>query len=198
MYIIMNQKHIWVFSLVTDVILHMIVSLLDNVFGSTLKRCFTISIWSWFHSLNNICPSNTWNSLKSCLILSVQIGFKLSLINSDGENTMTGWHRGVVTLLENECNHLVLQTLCIPHLFDIVVKNVTQDVLDQAFYKVVNAYSIHLWMQQNLIIDFRSKFLKDTTCWVAFSSILHWFFQNYYRLMIHNAAKRTVQAPLGM
>jgi len=43
-----------------------------------------------------------------------------------------------------------------------------------------------------------SKCPKDTTRWVAFGSILHWLLQNYRRLMIHNAAKRLVQASLEM
>jgi hypothetical protein len=81
---------------------------------------------------------------------------------------------------------------------DIVVKNATQDVLDQAFYKVAHAYFVHLRVQQNLITDMGSKCLKDTTRWVAFGSILHWLLQNYRRLMIHNAAKRHVQVPSEM
>jgi hypothetical protein len=81
---------------------------------------------------------------------------------------------------------------------DIVVKNAMQDVLDQAFYKVAHAYSVHLRMQQNLIMDMGSKCPKNTTRWVAFGSILHWLLQNYRRLMIHNAVKCLVQAPSEM
>jgi len=53
-------------------------------------------------------------------------------------------------------------------------------------------------VQQYLITDMGSKCPKDTTRWVAFGSILHWLLQNYRRLMIHNAAKRLVQASLEM
>jgi hypothetical protein len=81
---------------------------------------------------------------------------------------------------------------------DIVVKNATQDVLDQAFYKVAHAYFVHLRVQQNLITNMGSKCPKDTTRWVAFGSILHWLLQNYRRLMIHKAAKCLVQAPSEM
>jgi hypothetical protein len=103
---------------------------------------------------------------------------KLISINSDGENTMTNRHGGVVTLLEKECNNLVLRIWCVSHQLDIVVKNATQDDLDQAFYKVAHAYSVHLQVQQNLITDMGSKCMKDTMCWVAFGSILHWLLQN--------------------
>jgi uncharacterized lipoprotein YddW (UPF0748 family) len=43
-----------------------------------------------------------------------------------------------------------------------------------------------------------SKCPKDTARWVAFGNIPHLLLQNYRRLMIHNAAKRPVQAPLEM
>jgi hypothetical protein len=98
---------------------------------------------------------------------------KLISISFDGENTMTGRHKGVVTLLEKECNNHVLRIWCVPHRLDIVVKNATQDVLDQAFYKVAHAYFVHLRVPQNLITDMGSKCPKDTTRWVAFGSILH-------------------------
>jgi hypothetical protein len=98
---------------------------------------------------------------------------KLISISSDGVNTMTGRHGGVATLLKKECDNPVLQIWCVPHQLDIVVKNAMQDVLDQTFYKVTHAYSIHLRVQQNLITDMGSKCPKDTTRWVAFGSILH-------------------------
>ncbi len=123
---------------------------------------------------------------------------KLISISSDGENTMIGQHGGVVTLLEKECNNPVLRIWCVPHQLDIVIKNAMLDVLDQAFYKVAHAYFVHLRMQQNLITDMGSKCPKDTMCWVAFGSILHWLLQNYRRLMIHNAAKRLVEVPSEM
>jgi hypothetical protein len=50
--------------------------------------------------LNNVSPS--WRE-------------KVISISSDGENTMTGRHAGVVTLLENECSNLVLHIWCVPH-----------------------------------------------------------------------------------
>jgi hypothetical protein len=92
---------------------------------------------------------------------------------------MTDQHEGVVTLLEKECNNPMLRIWHVPHQLDIVVKNATQDVLDQAFYKVAHAYSVHIRMQQNLITDMGSKCPKDTMRWVAFGSILHWFLHNY-------------------
>jgi hypothetical protein len=196
---IMNQKHVWVFSLAADASSHMGVSLLDQriricvegvfynlhmVLVPFFERHLAINYVKLIKTmLDTLCPN--WRS-------------KLISISSDGENMMTGRHGGVVTLLEKECNNPVLQIWCVPHQLDIVVKNATQDVLDQAFCKVAHAYSVHLRVQQNLITDMGSKCPKDTTRWVAFGSILHWLLQNYRRLMIHNAAKHPVQAPLEM
>jgi hypothetical protein len=191
---IMNQKLVWAFSLAADVSSHMGVSLLDQriricvegvlynlhmVLVPFFERHLAINYVKLIKTmLDTLCPN--WHS-------------KLISISSDEENTMTGRHGGVVTLLEKECNNPVLQIWCIPHQLDIVVKNATQDVLDQAFYKVAHAYSVHLRVQQNLITDMGSKCPKDTTRWVAFGSILHWLLQNYRRLMIHNTVKRPVQ-----
>jgi hypothetical protein len=171
---IMNQKHVWAFSLAADASLHMGVSLLNQRIQICVEGVFYnlhMVLVPFFEQhlavnyvkliktmLDTFCPN--WRS-------------KLISISSYGENTMTGRHGGVVTLLEKECNNPVLRIWCVPHQLDIVVKNATQDVLDQAFYKVTHAYSVHLRMQQNLITDMGSKCPKDTTRWVAFGSILH-------------------------
>lgn len=106
-------------------------------------------------------------------ILCSDLSSKLILIRSDGENTMIDRHRVVLTLLKKECNNHVLRIYCVSHQLDIVVKNATQDILDQTFYKVPHDYFVHLRVQQNLIIDMGVKCPKDTTRWVAFGSILH-------------------------
>jgi hypothetical protein len=92
---------------------------------------------------------------------------------------MTGQHTGVVTLLENECSNPVLHIWCVPHQLDIVVKNATHGVLDEAFYKVAHVFFVHLRVQQIFIIEMGSKCPKDTTWWVAFGSILHWLLEHF-------------------
>jgi hypothetical protein len=114
---------------------------------------------------------------------------KVISISLDGENTMTGRHAGVVTLLENECLNPVLRIWCVPHQLNIVVKNATHGVLDEAFYKVAHAFSVHLCAQQIFITEMGSKCSKDTTRWVAFGNILHWLLEHCHRLMIHVADK---------
>jgi hypothetical protein len=102
---------------------------------------------------------------------------------------MTSRHAYVVTLLENECSNIVLRIWCVPHQLDIVVKNATHGVLDEAFYKITHAFSVHLCAQQILITKMGSKCLKDTTRWVAFDSILRWLLEHCHQLMIHVADK---------
>jgi len=190
---IINQKHVWAFSLAADANLHMGVSLLNQriricvegvlynlhmVLVPFFERHLAVNYMKLIKTmLDTLCPY--WRS-------------KLISISFDGENTMTGRHGGVVTLLEKECNNHVLRIWFVPHQLDIVIKNAAQDVLDEAFNKVAHAYSVHLRVQQNLITDMGSKCPKDTTRWVAFGSILHWLIQNYRQLMIHNAAKLPV------
>jgi hypothetical protein len=91
---------------------------------------------------------------------------------------MIGRHTGVVTLLENEWSNPVLRIWCVPHQLDIVVKNATHGVLDEAFYKVAHALSVHLRAQQILITEMGSKCPKDMTRWVAFDSILRWLLEH--------------------
>jgi hypothetical protein len=108
---------------------------------------------------------------------------------------MTSRHAGVVTLLENECLNHVFRIWCVPHQLNIVVKNATHGVLDEAFYKVAHAFSVHLRAQQILVTKMGSKCPKDMMRWVAFDSILHWLLEHRRRLMIHVVDKRSVQAP---
>jgi hypothetical protein len=144
---IMNQKHVWAFSLAVAASSHIGVSLLDQriricvegvlynlhmVLVPFFERHLAINYVKLIKTIfDTLCPD--WRS-------------KLISISSNKENTMTSQHGRFVTLLEKECNNHVPRIWCVPHQLDIVVKNATQDVLDQVFYKVAHAYSIHLQM----------------------------------------------------
>jgi hypothetical protein len=78
---------------------------------------------------------------------------KVISISSDGENTMTGRHAGVVTLLEKKCSNPVLHIWCVPHQLELLVKKATHGVLDEAFYKTAHAFSVHLRAEPNLIME---------------------------------------------
>jgi hypothetical protein len=50
---------------------------------------------------------------------------KLMSMLIDGENTMTGCHRGIVTQCKQAAKFSVLHIWCVPHHIDIVIKNTT-------------------------------------------------------------------------
>ncbi len=171
----MNKKHVWAFSLAVDANSHMGVFLFDQ----RIRICVEGVLYNLHMVLvpffERHLAVNYVKLIKTMLdTLCHYWHSKLISISFNKDNMMTGRHRGVVTLLKKECNNPMFQIWCVPHQLDIVINNATEDVLDQAFYKVAHAYSVHLRVQQNLIADMGSKCPKDTTRWVAFGSILHW------------------------
>ncbi|KAH9570425.1 hypothetical protein CY35_02G039600 [Sphagnum magellanicum] len=174
---VLTDPAVWAFSLAADANIHLGVPLLDQQI--------------------HVCVKGMLYNLHLVLVpfFKQHIREKVISISSDGENTMTSRHAGVVTLLENECLNHVFRIWCVPHQLDIVVKNATHGVLDEAFYKVAHAFSVHLRAQQILVTKMGSKCPKDMMRWVAFDSILHWLLEHRRRLMIHVVDKRSVQAP---
>lgn len=81
---------------------------------------------------------------------------------------------------------------CVPHQLDIVVKNTTNGILNERFYKTAHTFSVHLCDQQNLITDMSSKCSKDTTRYIAFDRMLSWLLQHCRQMMEHFADKRLV------
>ncbi len=193
---VLTDPAVWAFSPAADASTHLGVPLLDQrirvcVKGVLYNLHFILVPFFKRHTVQN------YVKLIKILLNTVSPSWreKVISISSDGENTMTGRHTGVVTLLENECSNLVLHIWCIPHQPNIVVKNATHGVLDEVFYKVAHAFSVHLRAHQILITEMGSKCPKDMTWWVAFGSILRWLLEHRCRLMIHVADKRPVQAP---
>jgi hypothetical protein len=193
---VLTDLAIWVFSLAADVSTHLGVPLLDQ----RIRVCMKGVLYNLHLILVPFFERHTaQNYVKLIKILlntmSPSWHEKVISISSDGENTMTGRHASVVTLLENECSNLVLRIWCVPHQLDIVVKNATHGVLDEAFYKVAHVFFVHFRAQQILITEMGSKCPKDTMQWVAFDSILRWLLEHHHQLTIHVADKRPVQAP---
>lgn len=193
---VINHPLVWAFSLAADASTHLGVPLLDQ----RIRVCLDGVLYNlhlllvpFFERHTAINYVKLMTTLLDCMYSSWRD--KTISISSDGENTMTGRHGGVVTLLEKECSNPVLRIWCVPHQLDIVVKNATKGVLDGAFYKIAHAFSVHLRTQQNLITEMGSKCPKDTTRWIAFGKMLKWKLQQRRRLMAYVADKRPVQAP---
>jgi hypothetical protein len=113
---VLTNPAVWAFSLVADASTHLGVPLLNQricmcvrgvlynlhlVFVPFFERHTTQNYVKFIKILlNTVSPS--WCE-------------KVISISLDGENTMTGRHASVVTLLENECLNLVLRIWCVPH-----------------------------------------------------------------------------------
>ncbi|CAK9190172.1 unnamed protein product [Sphagnum troendelagicum] len=62
---------------------------------------------------------------------------KFIFVLTDGKNTMTRCHRGVVTRLEQAAKFSVLCIWCVPHQIDNVIKNATTLPQDGQWIEVV-------------------------------------------------------------
>jgi hypothetical protein len=119
-------------------------------------------------------------------------------VSSDGENTMTGRHSGVQTLLAQQTTNSILRIVCVPHQCDLVIKKVTKEMDDENVYKTAHTFSVHLGAQANLVTDMKSKCPKDTTRWLAFGKLLDWMLDQRVCLLEHIESKRPVQALLDI
>jgi len=109
---------------------------------------------------------------------------KLISVSNNGENTMTGLHGGLVTLLEKEATNNILRVWCALHQMDIVIKKVMKAMMDGLFYKIAHVFLVHLRAQLNLIMEIDgTKCPKDTTRWVVFGKMSKWFFHHSRRLL---------------
>jgi hypothetical protein len=193
---ILTNPGVWCFSLAADGSTHFGVSFLDiriRVFLSGNLHNLHLAVMPFFdrHTSSNIfdCISNVLNTL------SDSWRDKLISVSSDGENTMTGRHSGVVTRLENAATHRILRIWCVPHQIDLVIKAVTKEIDNGQFYKVAHAFSVHLRAQANLITSMKSKCPKDTTRWLAFGNMLQWLLDQRTRILQHVEEKNPVQSP---
>jgi hypothetical protein len=193
---VINDPSVWAFSLAADATSHMGGSLLDQ----RIRVCLDGMLYNLQLVLVPHFEQHT--AVKYVKLIKILLDSLSPLwrdkgisISSDGENTMTGRHAEVVTLLEKECSNPVLRIWCVPHQLDLVVKKATHGALEEAFYKTALAFSVHLRAQPNLIVEMGSNCPKDTTRWVGFGIIMRWKVQRYRRLKIHVADKRPVQAP---
>jgi hypothetical protein len=69
---------------------------------------------------------------------------KLIGVSTNGENTTTGRHVGVVTHLVDCANNDVLRIWCAPHQIDIVVKATTEGIDNDVWVKQAYTFSIYL------------------------------------------------------
>ena len=120
---------------------------------------------------------------------------KLIGVSTDGENTMTGRHGGVVTLLERQATNKIVRVWCPIHQADLVVKKCINLLGDGLFYKQAHNLSVHLRKQANLIRDMKTTCPKDTNRWVHFGNMIKWMLEHRRRILEHIVEKEPVCAP---
>ena len=193
---ILVDADVWCFSIAADCSTHFGVSFLDiraRVCVAGVLHNLHLAVIPFFdrHTAANIFD----HIVRLLEVLLPNWRDKLLSVSSDGENTMTGRHAGVVTLLENAASNKILRIWCVPHQVDLVIKAITKDLDGEQFYKIAHAFSVHLRAQVNLITEMNSKCPKDTTRWLAFGSMLEWMLNKRLPLLNHIRSKRPVQAP---
>ena len=142
---LMEQPSVWAFSLAFDASTHYEQSYLDM----RLRMC----VDGVLCNLHMFCLP-LFDRHKSGNLFNVVCAFldalypgwraKLFNISTDGENTMTGRHAGVVTRLVNSAEFKVLRVWCAPHQLDIAVKSTAQGIDYGDYIKEVYSFSIHL------------------------------------------------------
>ncbi len=103
---------------------------------------------------------------------------KLIRMSSDGENMMTSRHFGFVMGMVRSASNKVLCVWCTPHQIDIVIKALTESILDGSWIKFTYIWLVFLWSQNNFIIAMNIKCPKKTNRWVHLGHLFK-FFQQY-------------------
>jgi hypothetical protein len=96
-------------------------------------------------------------------------------MSTDGKNTMTGWHTGVVTHIVVCVEHKVLRIWCVPHQIDIVVKALTESINNGSWVKFAYMFLVYLHTQDILIISMIVKCPKKTNRWVHLGCLLAFY-----------------------
>jgi len=142
---VLNNDMVWSFSLAGDGSSHFGVSFFDvRVRLCVGGRLFNIHLvcvpFYDRHTAVNICKM-------ICKLLDHLCGSWRSMllsVSTDGENTMTGWKGGFVTLMDKEATNDVLRVWCPPHQMDLVIRDATLMVTDGTFAKTTPSFTVHL------------------------------------------------------
>jgi hypothetical protein len=161
---ILNDDEVWSFSLAGDMTIHQGVSFFDvriRVFiRGGLQNLHLVCVPFYDrHTAKNMC-------LMVCKLLDnlcVSWRSKLSSASTYGENTMTGWIGGFVTLMAKEAVYEVLRVWCPPHQMSLVIQEATVQISDGLFAKTTHSFTVRLRQQGNLQLDMGSMCPKDTS-----------------------------------
>ena len=119
-------------------------------------------------------------------------------VTTDGAASMTGEHRGVVSLIEREVLPNMFRIWCGLHQLDIVVQKVTTGLVitEDSFFHSLTSLIGHLRGQKNLIVMMKSKCPKvATTRWLSLGKVSCWLMQNLLQIRQHLTEKMPTCTP---
>jgi hypothetical protein len=175
---VLNDDEVWAFSLAGDGSTHHDTSFFDV----RIRTC----VRGVLFNVHLVCvpfferhtAANIFNMVYKLLDhICSRWRHKLTSVSTDGENTMTGWLGGFVTLMAQQAVYEVLCIWCPPHQIDLVIKDATCKINDGTFSKITHTFTVHLRKQKNLQLQMGSKCPKDTSRWAHFQAQLEWLLQ---------------------
>lgn len=193
---VLNDDEVWAFSLAGDGTTHYGVSYFDIrirlcVRGVLFNVHLVCVPFFERHTAANICQM----VCKLLDSLSAKWRSKLISISTDGENTMTGWIGGFVTLMDHEATNELLRIWCPPHQMDLIIRDATVNIDDGRFAKKIHEFTVSLRLQSNLHREMRSKCPKDTNRWAHFQAQLQWLLGHRVRLTQWAADRPNLSPP---
>ncbi|RHY03057.1 hypothetical protein DYB25_011238 [Aphanomyces astaci] len=120
---------------------------------------------------------------------------KLIGMSSDGENTMTGRHRGLVTRIVATAENPVLRIWCAPHQIDLIVKQAAECVAYGTWIKFTWSFSVFLRQQANLTTRMNVKCPKQTNRWSHLGRLLTFLKSHRRQLIAYCVENRPDNAP---
>jgi hypothetical protein len=193
---VLNDDEVWAFSLAGDTTIHQGVSFFDV----RIRVC----VRGVLHNVHLVClPFYDRHTAKNmCLMvcklldnLCVSWRSKLVSVSTDGENMMTGWIGGFVTLMAKEAVYEVLRVWCPPHQMDLVIQDATVQISDGLFAKTTHSVMVHLRQQGNLQLEMASKCPEDTNRWAHFQGQLLWLLTHRVRLILWVVDRQPASSP---
>ena len=194
---ILSDKEVWSFSLAADGSTHQGTSFFDV----RLQLC----VRGYLYNIHLACvPFLERHSAKNItdMVCKLVVNLcnawrsKLISVSTDGENTMTGWLGGFITLMDKEAAYDVLRIWCPPHQMDLVIKNnATLQVGGGSFANTTHSFTVHLRKQMNLQLEMGSKCPKNTNRWAHFQGQLQWLLDHHVRLLQWIIASKLPSSP---
>ena len=148
-----NYDQVWSFSLAGDVSTHRGHSFFDLRMSLYLKGRLLNLKQVALPMFDRHTAENMFNMVAKLMdALFPNCRAKLIGVSSEGENMMTGRHRGHVTRLVSAAENNVLRFWCAPHQIEIIAKQIADGIDGGAWVKFVYSYTVYLRDQNNLTI----------------------------------------------